>query len=264
MGGSSSSKQEQTQKTISEMVSSIVNNTSVDTNANTLLTSDVLQKLEVTQHPSSTMICLGGVSITNEIKTAMESNVTVFNQISSSIEQELTTRINSMMQQMLDSEVAQQSGGSGFSLSTPFGGVSVGGNTNNDQAMKTEVTNIVRSSVSNSVQSFIEMRTEMKAKAEQGANIQLKGLMISFGKCTFGNDFVGRLVANTVAKNIVASLTQNKITADIINSQASDDKVQQTLADNWQKILLYGGIALVVIVVLKLVMSGKKSDQQAQ
>jgi hypothetical protein len=105
------------------------------------------------------------------------------------------------------------------------------------------------------------MRTEMKAKAEQGINLQLKGLMISFGKCKFGNEFVGQLVANTIAKNIVASLTQNKITADIINSQSSEDKLQESAMANLPTIALYCGIAVVALVVLKMFTANKDKDR---
>lgn len=252
--GASVSKQEQVQRNVSNLVSEVLSKSSASTDASTHISANVIQNLKVVQGPSSTLVCLGGIEMGNRINISMQQSVSVINTVSSSMEQELSQKVTAMMHQMLDSEVNRGGGGrASIPLLGSVGGIGFSSNT---QSMKTDIENNIKTSVSQAIESFIRIRNEMKTKAEQNNNIELEGKMISFGKCKFDNEFVGRLVANTIAKNIVDGMLKNAVTASLVSSHSSEEKVDEVNATTAAKrylplLMLVAGVVLLIFLFKK-------------
>ena len=151
---------------------------------------------------------------------ASENNISVLNRIDSRVEQDIATRIATLMSQMLDSEIARESGDG--TVGIPM--IASASWTSGDQTvqeMHSEIQSLVQSSVKTAVSPIVTLRTERAADIAQNVQIQISGTMFALGKCKTDDIFVGQLIANTIAKQVVDSLSKQGLTQHLVNTHTA-------------------------------------------
>ena len=266
-GSKSTSKQEQIQRSISKVVSDVVSKSSADTNVHTTVDAHAIQNLEVEVHDTAVLVCLSGIEFKNEVRMALKSNASIFNKVHSGIEQRVSESVSQMLTQMVDSHAAERGrGGSGFTLPLFGGGFGSKGGSANDQRIETEIRSTVSNSVHQSIQSFVNMRKEMRAGATQNLKLHIRGTMVSFGKCKFDNTFVSDLVANTVAKNVVDGLLKSELIRSTLENQTPGvargvgSALSLDSIGDWVPIFFIGGAVLLLVLVFSREGRGSSGD----
>ena len=222
MGGDSGqqTQQKQFQKIVTSIVANVLNETNTTSNVSNHPTSQTTQNVQVSLGTGAKLLCLGGVSATNEIAVALQNNMSVLNGIDNRVEQDIPTRIATLMSQMLDSEIARGSGGGTVGMPL-IATASWTSGYQTVQEMHSEIQSSWQSSVKTAVSSIVTLRTQMAADTAQNVQIKISGTMLALGKCKSDNILVGQLRANTIAEQVVDSLSKQGLTQHLVNTHTA-------------------------------------------